>query len=140
MQILLVDDHVIVREGVKSLLATMRPEWTISEAGDGARARDLVRETTPDLVVMDITMPDASGLEVASDLRRIGYSHPILIFTMHSSVRLTTETRNAGAQGYVLKSQAIHDLVRAIDILLAGGTFFGAPSPAIPARNPGLSF
>ena len=140
IRILLVDDHTILRAGLKMMLNAQPDMDVIGEAHDGRQAIQESQRLHPDIVLMDITMPDTSGLEVASDLRRTGYSHPILIFTMHSSMRLTAETRNAGAQGYVLKSQAIHDLVRAIDILLAGGTFFGAPSPAIPARNPGLSF
>jgi len=134
IRILLVDDHAVVRQGVTSLFATLRPEWTVSEAADGAQARESVKRMKPDLVLMDITMPDASGLEVASYLRGMGYSRPILIFAMRGSTRLTTDARNAGAQGYVLKSQGINDIVRAIDTLLAGGTFFGAPSPAMPPK------
>lgn len=139
-RILLVDDHIIVRQGVMSLLAAMRPEWTIVEAGDGLQARAVVKSKQPDLVVMDITMPGASGLEVASDLRKTGYTHPILVFTMHSSARLANDTRAAGAQGYVLKSQAVNDLVRAIDTLLAGGTFFGSPSPMASPKKPKPGF
>ena len=134
IRILLVDDHAVVRQGITSLFATLRPEWTVSEAADGAQARESVKRMKPDLVLMDITMPDASGLEVAADLRGMGYSRPILIFTMHSLTRLTTDARNAGAQGYVLKSQGINDILRAIDTLLAGGTFFGAPSPAMAPK------
>ena len=134
IRILLVDDHAVVRQGITSLFATLRPEWTVSEASDGVQARESMKGMEPDLVLMDVTMPDASGLELASCLRGMGYSRPILIFTMHSSTRLATDARTAGAQGYVLKSQGIDEIVRAIDTLLAGGTFFGAPSPAMPPK------
>lgn len=131
--ILVVDDHEIVREGVRSLLAVCRPDWNILEADGGAQAVETIHGNPPDLVVMDITMPDASGLQITSRLRKSGFNRPVLIFTMHESAALTGETKNAGAQGYVLKSQATQDLVRAIDILLAGGTFFGAPPDPTPA-------
>lgn len=130
-RILIVDDHEIVREGIKYLLGGSRPEWNIcGEAADAQQAISAMAELKPDLVVMDISMPGMSGLDAASHLRELGHACPILIFTMHESPRLESETRQAGAQGYVLKSQAVRDLVRALDHLLAGGTFFGAP-PAV---------
>jgi DNA-binding NarL/FixJ family response regulator len=135
VRVLIVDDHAIVREGARSLLAAMRPEWTVSEASDGKQARECIRKIEPDLVVMDITMPDASGLEVTADLRKAGYHRPILMFTMHSSARLAIEAQDAGAQGFVLKSQAISDLVKAIEILLAGGTFYGAVSSSLKSEK-----
>jgi two-component system invasion response regulator UvrY len=143
-RILIADDHGIVREGVRSLLRTSRPEWEILEAADGIQTIEVTRDLKPDLVVMDITMPGLSGLDVVSRLRKMMLGCPILMFTMHESPRLGIEARQAGAQGYVLKSQAVENLVRAIDILLAGGTFFGAPSQ--PERtggdepNPGVVF
>ena len=127
-QILIVDDHEIVREGIKFLIERSRPEWGIcGEAVDAQQAISAMAELKPDLVVMDISMPGMSGLDAVSHLREFGHSCPMLIFTMHESPRLEAETRQAGAQGYVLKSQAARDLVRALDNLLAGGTFFGAP-------------
>lgn len=143
ISILVVDDHDIVREGVRSLLTAYRPAWNILEASNGAQAAEAMRNNAPDLVVMDITMPDASGLQITSRLRKSGFDRPVLIFTMHKSDALTGETKNAGAQGFVLKSQANQDLVRAIDTLLAGGTFYGAPPDPTPAPSgslPGLIF
>lgn len=137
--ILIVDDHHIVREGVRSVLETLRPGWKISEAANGAQAIEAVRAKTPDLVIMDVTMPDATGFEVTSRLRESGFVPPILMFTMHQSQRLAMDVREAGGQGYVLKSQATDDLVRAIDIVLGGGTFFeGTPSPETPLADPTL--
>lgn len=139
--ILVVDDHQIVREGVRSLLTTLRPSWTVSEAASGTQAIDEIRERTPDLAIIDVTMPDASGFEVTSRLRELGFGRPILIFTMHQSDQLGRDVKEAGGQGYVLKSQATEDLIRAVDILLGGGTFFGGTtepeaSPSDP--KPGL--
>ncbi len=135
--ILVVDDHQIVREGVRSLLSTLRTTWTIWEAASGTEAVAAIREQAPDLVIMDVTMPDASGFEVTSRLRENGFDGPILMFTMHQSDRLVRDVREAGGQGFVLKSQATEDLVRALDILLGGGTFFGdMPEPETSPSNP----
>jgi DNA-binding NarL/FixJ family response regulator len=135
-RILIVDDHEIVREGLISLLAKSRPEWQIcGEAANGDQAIEAIRRLRPDLVVMDISMPGVNGLEASSRIRLLGLSCPILIFTMHESDRLATDVRRSGAQGYVLKSQAGRDLVRAIDMLLGGGVFFGAPPEPSPPDN-----
>lgn len=137
--ILIVDDHEIVREGVRSLLTTQRPQWTVSEAASGAEAVELIRKKAPDLVIMDVSMPYASGFDTISLLREAGFSLPILVFTMHHSRLLGRDVKEAGAQGYVLKSQATDDLVRAIDSLLSGGTFFGeTPGPDAPPKGPTL--
>jgi DNA-binding NarL/FixJ family response regulator len=143
-RILIADDHEVVREGLRTLLAKFRPEWEVcGEAADGNQAIQATRDLRPDIVVLDITMPGMSGLEASSRMRKLGLGVPVLIFTMHASERLSTEVRQAGAQGCILKSQAARDLVRAIDALLAGGTFFGAPPE--PERkadesNPGILF
>lgn len=137
--ILVVDDHEIVREGVRSVLAALRPAWDVAEAASGAQAIEAVRAKTPDLIIMDVTMPDATGFEVTSHLRDSGFGRPILMFTMHQSRRLASDVKEAGGQGYVVKSQAMEDLVRAIDILLDGGTFFeGTPKPETPLADPTL--
>jgi DNA-binding NarL/FixJ family response regulator len=124
-RILLVDDHEIVREGIRTLITRSRPEWEIcGEARDGEEALDAVRALKPDVVILDITMPKMSGLEAAPRIAKLGLGCRVLMFTMHESARLSTEVRQAEAQGLVLKSQAARDLVRAVDRLLAGGTFF----------------
>src|ERR1700719_3478690 len=111
-RILIVDDHEIVREGLRSHLAKSRPDWDIcGEATDGDQAVQLTRELKPDIVILDITMPRMSGLEASSRIRKLGLAIPILMFTTHDSERLAIEVREAGAQGYVLKSQAIRYLV-----------------------------
>ncbi len=144
-RILIVDDHEVLREGLKSLLAKSRPDWEIcGEATDGEQAIQLAQELKPDLVILDITMPRMSGLEASSRMRKLRLEVPVLIFTTHHSERLDTEVRKAGAQGYVLKSQAARDLVQAIDTILSGGTFFGAPPAPEPAGgnkpSPGILF
>jgi DNA-binding NarL/FixJ family response regulator len=133
-RILLVDDHEIVREGIRTLISRSRPEWEIcGEARDGEEALEAVRTLKPDVVILDITMPKMSGLEVAPRIAKLGLGCRVLMFTMHDSNRLSSEVRQAEAQGLVLKSQATRDLIRAVDRLLDGGTFF-FPQPDVALR------
>jgi DNA-binding NarL/FixJ family response regulator len=126
-RILLADDHEIVREGISQLIARSRPEWGIcGQARNGEQAIEAVRALQPDVVILDISPPKASGLEVAARITDMRLKSRVLMFTMHESERLPQEVRAAGAQGIVLKSQAARDLIRAIDVAQAGGTFFGS--------------
>ena len=143
-RILIVDDHEVIRQGVRSMLLRARPEWEIcGEASDGKQAIEAVQRLNPDLVILDITMPNMSGLQAAPQIAKVAKDCRILIFTMHESERIAKDVRAAGAHGYVQKSQAGRDLVVAIDALLAGATFFGdksgkkSPEGDIP---PGISF
>jgi DNA-binding NarL/FixJ family response regulator len=136
VRILIADDHEIVREGIRTLIMRSRPEWEISgEAKNGEEAIKAAKEQKPDVIILDITMPKMSGLEAASRISGLKLGTRVLMFTMHDSERLHEEARQAEAQGVVLKSQAARDLIRAIDALLAGGTFFESQ----PARKPASS-
>jgi DNA-binding NarL/FixJ family response regulator len=142
-RILIVDDHEIVREGIRTLLERSGKNWQISgEASNASEALLAVKSVHPDVVILDITMPGISGLEAARLIVELDIAARILIFTMHESPTLEAEVRDTGAHGYVSKSQAARDLVLAIETLLCGGTFFGAPSepsPGTPSpkKNPG---
>jgi DNA-binding NarL/FixJ family response regulator len=127
-RILLADDHDIVLEGIRTLVTRSGRPWEIcGEAKNGEEAVAMVETLKPDLIVLDITMPVMSGLEAARRIANLETNCQILIFTMHESGRLGIEARESGAHGYVLKAQAARDLIRAIDALLAGDTFFGGP-------------
>jgi DNA-binding NarL/FixJ family response regulator len=124
-KVLIADDHEIVREGIRRLLSSARPDWEIcGEATNGKQAIEAIQRLTPDVVILDITMPGMSGLEATAHIVNLKLGCRILIFTMHDSERLRAEIRSAGAHGYVQKSQASRDLVEAIECLLQGGTFF----------------
>jgi DNA-binding NarL/FixJ family response regulator len=128
LTILIVDDHEVVREGVRTIINRARPEWEIcGEATNGQEAIDTATRLRPDIILLDITMPRLSGLEAASRITGLGLTSQILIFTMHESGELAHDARRVGAKGYVTKSDASRDLVRAIETLLSGGTFFGGP-------------
>jgi DNA-binding NarL/FixJ family response regulator len=127
-RILVADDHEIVLEGIRGLVGRAERDWEIvGEARNGKEAVQMVLSLRPDVVVLDVTMPEMSGLQAAKEIVRSGADCRILIFTMHESERLEPEVRQTGAHGYVLKSQAARDLVRAIDCLLSGDTFYGGP-------------
>jgi DNA-binding NarL/FixJ family response regulator len=130
-RILIADDHEIVREGVRTLIGRSGREWEIcGEASDGEEAIEAVGILKPDVAILDITMPKMNGLEAARQIATLGVGCRVLMFTMHDSQRLAVEVRQAQAKGVVLKSQAARDLIRAIDYLLAGDTFFGSePAP-----------
>jgi len=125
VRVLIVDDHEIVREGISQLIARSRPEWLIcGQASNGEQAIELAQTLLPDVVILDISMPKINGLQVATRIADMHLRCRVLMFTMHESERLARDVRAAGAQGVVLKSQASRDLIRAMDHLLAGDTFF----------------
>ena len=125
VRVLIVDDHEIVREGISQLIARSRPEWLIcGQASNGEQAIELVQALMPDVVILDISMPKVNGLQVAAKIAAMQLHSRVLMFTMHESERLARDVQAAGAQGVVLKSQAARDLIRAMDHLLAGETFF----------------
>jgi DNA-binding NarL/FixJ family response regulator len=144
-RILIADDHEIVLEGIRTLVGRSRREWEIcGEARNGKEAVEMVKKLNPDVAVLDITMPILNGLQAATQIAELGPSCRVLMFTMHESDRLGIEVREAGAQGYVLKSQAARDLIRAIEYLLAGNSFFGAPPEEVKKEknkpSPGSTF
>ncbi len=124
IRILVVDDHQMVREGLISLLAKEHDLIVVAEAESGESAMRLCRETVPDILVLDLTLPDISGIEVARTLRSDCPSVRILILSMHSDRRFVTEAVTVGASGYILKDAASNELIRAIRTIASGETFF----------------
>jgi DNA-binding NarL/FixJ family response regulator len=117
-RILLADDHEIVRRGLRSILGT-RPDWEIcGEAADGREAVDEAKRLLPDLVIMDIGMPVLNGLGATRQIIRELPGTEVLILTMHQSEQIVWEVLDAGARGFVLKSDAGSDLVAAAEALL----------------------
>jgi DNA-binding NarL/FixJ family response regulator len=128
-RILVVDDHDVVRQGVRLILRS-RPEWTVvAEASNGFEAIEQIKSLTPDITILDISMPVKDGLEVLRELRDLGITSKILILTMHDSVELMMRIKISGASGYVIKTNASRDLIPAIDQILEGLTFFPALKP-----------
>jgi two-component system, NarL family, invasion response regulator UvrY len=120
--ILLVDDHAIVREGYRSLLQKQPRLRVVAEAIDGATAYRLFKETQPDLVIMDLTMPGVGGFETIKRIRQWDPAARILVFTMHLNATYAVQAIRAGAKGYVTKSSPPEELLRAIFEVLRGRT------------------
>ncbi len=123
LRILIVDDEKAVRTALGRLLAT-RKEWlVVGEAADGAEAVGKARELRPDIVIMDITMPEMNGLEATPQIKKVLPTTEVLIFTQHDSTQMVQQAQIAGASGYLLKSQA-NWLVTAVEAMGEHKPFF----------------
>jgi DNA-binding NarL/FixJ family response regulator len=126
VKILVADDHDIIRRGLKQLL-TSRPGWEVcGEAKTGREAVTLAEQLKPEIVVMDISMPDLNGLEAARRIHKLFPKTGILILTLHFSDQLLRDIVEAGARAYIMKSDADRDLVTAVEALANHRTFFTA--------------
>jgi len=128
MRILLVDDHGIVRQGLRSLLERQADMEVVGEAEDGRKALELVRELLPDVIVMDVTMPNMSGIGAT---HRIVHECPkvkVIALSIHSNRHFVADMLKSGASGYVLKECLFDELVQAIRTIVAGGKYL---SPGI---------
>ncbi len=126
LRILIADDHDILRRGLKQLL-TAHPGWMVcAEARTGREAVSLAEAHKPDIVVIDISMPDLNGLEAARRIRKALPKVGIIILTLHFSDQLVKDIVEAGARAYVMKNDADRDLVNAVEALANHRTFFTA--------------
>ena len=126
MRVLVVDDHAIIRKGVCAILSLREDIEVCGEAENGKEAVEKAIQLKPDLVIMDITMPVLSGFDASIRIRKALPDVPILFLSMHDSQTVRQACRRAGAQGYVSKSKAAALLLRAVDLLVRGETFFPA--------------
>lgn len=124
-RIMLVDDHPIVRRGLIDILTHAFPHASIREVGSGAAALALARSHTWDIVILDLTLPDASGLDVLKGVRQAQPRAPVLILSMHTPDQFARRALSAGASGYLTKDTADEELVAAVTRLLRGGKYFG---------------
>jgi two-component system, NarL family, nitrate/nitrite response regulator NarL len=126
IRIILADDHPIVRTGIKNALAEQKNIEVVGEASNGVQALKKAKELSPDIVLMDISMPGMGGLEAAQRLRATLPKVKVLVFTMHDNKEYVLEIIRSGASGYVLKDTSTLELVRAIETVYRGGTFFSS--------------
>jgi DNA-binding NarL/FixJ family response regulator len=135
LSILLADDHPLVRRGLRTLLH-MNSGWKVcAEAGSGSEAIRKAMKFEPDLALLDISMPDLDGLKASAEIRRASPKTKVLILSMHYTKDYARAAAKAGAQGYVLKSDAESELLAAIGALLAGKTYFTNPDREYPDES-----
>ena len=123
IKILVAEDHTIVRKGLCSLLHAEEDMVVVGEAENGRQALKMVEELTPDLVLMDITMPELNGMDATRQLKKKFPEMKILILSMHTTEAYIFETLRAGASGYLVKRSAPNDLIKAIHVAMEGGSY-----------------
>jgi len=122
---MLVDDHPIVRRGVRDILADAFPASSIEEVGSGGEAMSRLRSHRWDLIILDLTLPDGSGLDVLKRVRETEKRMPVLILSMHAAEQFARRAIAAGAAGYLTKDTADTELVTAVTRIIRGNTYFG---------------
>ena len=128
IRVVLADDHRIMREGLRALLEKETDMDIVGEADTGRSAVDLGGTLEPDVIVMDMTMPDLNGIEATRQVVAVNPAIKVLALSMHSDKRFVAGALGAGASGYLLKDCAVAELVRAIRIVVVGKTYL---SPSI---------
>jgi DNA-binding NarL/FixJ family response regulator len=123
LRVVLAEDHTIMREGLRMVLDRELNIEVVGEAGDGAAAIRLAQDLRPDVVVMDISMPDVNGSKATEILKTLVPDTKVLILTRHSDASYVQRLLRSGASGYILKQSASEELVRAIRRVVAGQTY-----------------
>jgi DNA-binding NarL/FixJ family response regulator len=126
MRILIVDDHAVVRDGVKAIVGERYSEVVLGEASTASGALELARQQEWDAVILDISLGGRSGLEILKELKYIRPKLPVLILSMHSEAQYARRAFKAGAAGYVTKDSSRAELVRAINKVIEGGRYVSA--------------
>ncbi len=128
IRVLLVDDHTVVRQGLRRVLENDPQIEIVGEAGDGRAAVDAVRRLEPTVAVVDISLPGLNGIEVTRQLAKVSPGTKVLILSMHADDGFVRQSLRAGAKGYLLKDADDHDLIKAVLALAGGGSCF---SPSV---------
>lgn len=126
IRVLLVDDHPLVIDGIQARLESGGGIEVVGQAGNGREAIEQVRSLRPDVVLMDVSMPVMNGLEATRELRLCSPETRVLILSMHDNREYMVELMQSGARGYILKDVSATEMVKAIETVCQGGTFFSA--------------
>jgi DNA-binding NarL/FixJ family response regulator len=128
VRILVADDHEVMRMGLRNLLEAV-PGWSVyAEARTGHEAVELALLSSPDIIIMDITMPEMNGLEASAKIAMERPEIPVILFSLHLSEEVVARFKTGSIRGAVAKSEAARDLLDAVRAVLKGGTFFSERS------------
>ena len=135
INIVLADDHILVRKGIKAMLESEEDLNVVGEAGNGKEALEVARQLHPDIIVLDIRMPEMSGLEAAAKLSEVSPTTKSLILSMHDSEEYVLQSLDAGAYGYLLKDTDKNEFIKALKQIHSGNKYFsGAVSNVLANR------
>jgi two-component system response regulator NreC len=127
IRVFLVDDHTVVRQGLRRILESDEEIEIVGEAGDGRTAIDLVQKLRPHVVVMDVAMPELNGIEATRQILKRVEGAKVLVLSMHGDDIYVRQALKAGARGYLLKDSEDLDLIKAVKAIRGGGSFFSPP-------------
>lgn len=135
VSIVLVDDHFLVRDGIRSLLEDEKQYEVIGEASDGREAIKLVQSLCPDIVICDIRMPEMSGIDTVKELTALSVSSKTIMLSMHDSDEYILQSINAGADGYLLKDAGKEEFLKALSTVSKGNKYFSGDVSSILVKN-----
>ena len=127
IRVFLVDDHTVVRQGLRRILESDDEIEIVGEAGDGRTAVELVQKLRPHVIVMDVAMPELNGIEATRQIVKRVEGAKVLVLSMHGDDIYVRQALKAGARGYLLKDSEDLDLIKAVKAIRAGGSFFSPP-------------
>ena len=130
-KILLVDDHFVVLEGIKKALEKEEDFKIVGTATDGRKAMPMIKSLEPDIVIMDISMPDFNGMEAAAEIRKSHKETAVIVFTMHRDKEYILSLFRTGVSGYLFKDESLDDLPIAVRAVREGGTYYSRSAQQI---------
>jgi DNA-binding NarL/FixJ family response regulator len=135
MRVVLADDHVLVRDGIKSLLEDEKNIEVVDEASNGLEALRVVEKNNPDVLIVDIRMPELTGIEVVKKLNESNSKVKTLVLSMHDSEEYVVKSIEAGADGYLLKGSSKEEFLKALNTIAEGGKYYTGDISAIIFDN-----
>ena len=136
-QVLLVDDHPVIRQGIRRILTQAFSDFTVAEAETGEQAIALSQASTWDLIILDLSLPGLSGLDVIRDVRRVQPQARIIVVSVHPPHQFARRALSVGAAAYLEKSAAPEEMVKAVSQVLAGHAYVSPSTPEVPRERDG---